>query len=35
MLVGAIIVAWRYPLDRDTHEQIRRQLLEQRQVNQT
>jgi GPH family glycoside/pentoside/hexuronide:cation symporter len=35
MLFFAIIVAWQYPLDRDTHLQIRRQLVEQRRANQT
>jgi Na+/melibiose symporter-like transporter len=32
MLAGAIFFAWQYPLDRDTHQQIRRQLIEQRQT---
>ncbi len=32
MLAGAIYFAWQYPLDRDTHEEIRRQLVEQRQA---
>jgi GPH family glycoside/pentoside/hexuronide:cation symporter len=35
MLTGAIIVAWRYPLDREAHDEIRRQLIEQRQAIQT
>jgi len=32
MLAGAIFFAWQYPLDRETHENIRRQLVEQRQA---
>jgi GPH family glycoside/pentoside/hexuronide:cation symporter len=32
MLAGAIFFAWRYPLDRDTHQELRRQLLEKRQA---
>jgi glycoside/pentoside/hexuronide:cation symporter, GPH family len=34
MLVGAIYFAWQYPLDRDTHRQLRRQLMEQRRSQQ-
>ena len=32
MLAGAIFFAWQYPLDRDAHQEIRRQLVEQRQA---
>jgi GPH family glycoside/pentoside/hexuronide:cation symporter len=32
MLAGAIFFAWRYPLDRDTHQELRRQLIEKRQA---
>jgi GPH family glycoside/pentoside/hexuronide:cation symporter len=34
MLALAIFFAWQYPLDRDTHQEIRRQLLEQREARQ-
>jgi GPH family glycoside/pentoside/hexuronide:cation symporter len=34
MLIAAIFFAWQYPLDRDTHDDIRRQLVEQRQARQ-
>jgi GPH family glycoside/pentoside/hexuronide:cation symporter len=33
MLMGAILVIWQYPLDREAHQQIRRQLIEQRRAN--
>lgn len=32
MLAGAIFFAWQYPLDREAHEDIRRQLVKQRQA---
>ncbi|MFZ0547589.1 MAG: MFS transporter [Candidatus Promineifilaceae bacterium] len=34
MLAGAIFFAWQYPLDRDAHLEIRRQLVKQRQARQ-
>ncbi len=33
MLMVAIVVAWQYPLDREAHDTIRRQLIEQRRAN--